>query len=784
MSDPATTRDRRALELFTAALEQAPEQRSDWLDQACEGDQSLRAEVDQLLAADQLSSGFLEGPRPGAPKADRRGERIGAFELIEVIGAGGMGQVFRARRIDGGFDQEVAIKLFTAGYLTEVGLARFHAERQILACLDHPCIARVIDGGDAADGTPFIAMELIRGLPIIQYCEDAALDLRQRLRLFQRVCEALDTAHQRGIVHRDIKSGNILVDADGRPRIIDFGIAKVLDDQAVGLSLPQTATAMQFFTPEFASPEQVLGRLVEPSSDVYSLGVLLYELLTGSRPYALTEYSAAAIERTICHSMPADPSTRIARGQALPLRGLPHSKQLRRQMRGDLDRIVMTALRKEPAQRYPSAAAFAEDIGRYLSGFPVQARGASRWYRLGKFVQRNRAASMATAAVFVVLLVALVAVSIQARQARLQAMRAEAAKEFLVQMISQADPYENAGEPTMAGALHRAIPEIGKHFSAQPQLAAELRFAVGFALEGLGQAQAARIQLQLALEHFQQQNDPVPIARTLTALGRVSWADSDYSQAEAQFEQALSLLEGLNSEAANRARYDALADLGGLLPKLEQYPRAEQVTRRALALQPAIADLRPTDIPVLWNNLANALEGNGDLPGAIAAYERSIELHRQNNPAHPDLAIALGNLGMTLEIAGDLPKAVAMVAEAAAMQDQVLGAQHPEALLMRYNLGSLQFNAGDLEAAAKNLGAAASAAKAAYAPNHLYTGRFHHRDGEVLLALGRVDEAQAQLAVAAEIYASNPETPERWRTALEQIIVGFPEGEGPTKPGQ
>lgn len=774
MSGPATTRERRALTLFTAALDQAPEARSDWLDSACEGDVSLRAEIDQLLAADQLSSGFLEKPPPGAPRADRRGERLGDFELIEVIGAGGMGQVFRARRIDGGFDQEVAIKLFTAGYLTEAGLARFHAERQILACLDHPCIARVIDGGDAADGTPFIAMELIRGLPIIDYCDDAALDLRQRLRLFQRICEALETAHQLGIVHRDIKSGNILVDADGRPRIIDFGIAKVLDNQAVGLSLPQTATAMQFFTPEFASPEQVLGRTVGPSSDVYSLGVLLYDLLTGSRPYALTDRNAAAIERTICHSMPADPSTRIVRGRALPLRGLPDSRALRRQMRGDLDRIVMTALRKEPAQRYPSAAAFGEDIGRYLSGFPVQARGASRWYRLTKFVQRNRAASVATAAVFAVLLVALVAVSLQARQARLEAQRAEAAKEFLIQMISQADPYQHTGEATMAGALRRAIPEIGEHFSAQPQLAAELRFAVGFALEGLGEMEAAGNQLQLALNYFQQLNDPLQIARTLTALGRVSWADGELSQAEAQYEQALSLLEGLNGEAPDRARYEALADLGGLLPEMAQYQRAEQVTRRALELQKEIADLKPTEIPVLWNNLAHALEGNGDLPGAIAAYQRSIALHRQNHRAHPDLATALGNLGMTYEIAGDLPKAVAMVAEAAAMQEQVLGNQHPQALLMRYNLGSLQINAGMLDRAAENLTAAVAGADQAYAPNHLYTGRFNHRLAEVLLALGRTEQARAPAAKAALIYANNTEVPDRFRATLQQILEKLP----------
>ncbi|MCB1605775.1 MAG: protein kinase [Xanthomonadales bacterium] len=755
--------------LFCESVEHPEESRSAWLDQACAGDSSLRAAVERLVAADRIASGFLDQPPPGAARGDRRGERLGAFELIEPIGAGGMGQVFRARRIDGGFEQEVAIKLYTAGHLTTATLHRFHAERQILACLEHPGIARVIDGGNAADGTPYIAMELVQGQPINDACDQRSLDLRQRLRLCQRVCEALQTAHARGIVHRDIKPGNVLVDDQGQPRIIDFGIAKVLDAESVGLALPQTATALQILTPEYASPEQVRGEEIGPSSDVYSLGVLMYELLTGSRPYALSARTPLEIERTVCHSMPADPSTHVSRALIPPPRGLPESGSLRRQLRGDLDRIVMTALRKEPGQRYPSAAALGEDIGRYLSGHPVQARGASRWYRLGKFVQRNRAASIATATVFVILIGALIAVSLQARQARLQAERAEAAKDFLVQMISQADPYENAGEPTMAGALHRAIPQIGEYFSAQPQLAAELRFAVGFALEGLGQTEAANQQLALALAYYQQQADPVPVARTLTAIGRVSWANSDYALAEAQFEQALGLIEGLDSAAATQVRYHTLADLGGLLPKTEQFDRAEQITRQALALQPEIAGLRPLEVPVLWNNLATALEGTGDLPGAIEAYERSIELHRQNHAAHPDLAIALANLGMTYETVGDLPKAVALSAEAAEMQDQVLGKQHPEALLQRYNLGSLQVNAGQLDAAVVNLQIAVAGADQAYAPDHLYAGRFNHRLAEVLLQLGRTEEARAPATKAAAVYASNDETPERWRDALNEI---------------
>lgn len=775
MSEPLSLQQ-RALSVFADCLALPEDQITAHLDEACTDDPALRGAVERLLAADRQASGYLEQPPPGAPGGDRQGGRVGPFELLEAIGAGGMGRVHRARRVDGSFEQEVAVKLFNAGHLLGAGCERFHAERQILACLEHPGIARVIDGGDAADGTPFIAMELVRGQPITDWCNARALDLRGRLQLVAKVCEALEVAHRRGIVHRDIKPGNVLVDESGQPKIIDFGIAKVLDADSVGVAAPWTATQLQLLTPEYASPEQVRGRAIGPSSDVYSLGVLLYELLTGGRPYQLAVRSPVEIERTVCQSMPADPSTQVARTGLPGPPGLPAAGPLRRLLRGDLDRIVMTALRKEAGQRYASAAALGADIERHLAGLPVHARGASRWYRLGKFVQRNRAASLGVLAVFAALLIGLVAVSLQAQQARLQAERAEAAKDFLVRMISQADPYENAGEPTMAGALLRAVPEIGEHFSGQPQLAADLRYAVGFALEGLGQIDKAQEQLQLALDYYREQADPVPIARTVTALGRVSWANSDYTQAEQRFEQALALLEGLDNPAAIQVRYNTLADLGGLLPKVEQYARAEQVTRQALALQAQIADLRPLELPVLWNNLANALEGNDDLPGAIAAYERSIELHRQQHAAHPDLAIALANLGMTYEVAGDLNKAVALAAEAADMQDQMLGAAHPEALLQRYNLGSLQFNAGQFDAAAGNLAQAAAGAAEAYAPTHVYTGRFNHRLAEVLLALGRRDEAIAPARIAAAIYAENPEVPERWREALAEIYKDLPPG--------
>ena len=363
MSDtrPSSATQREALELFYQCLEQPEESRQSWLAEQCGERSELMRVALKLLAADQVGNTLLDQPVLSNAQA-APGDRTGPFELIEEIGAGGAGRVFRARRADGEFEQEVAVKLFETHSLRGPLLERFHAERQILASLEHPGIARLIDGGTADNGLPYVAMELIRGHPITIYCANEQLDIADRLALIQRVCEALEVAHERGIVHRDIKPGNVLVGEDGEPKIIDFGIAKVMDPVALGLPESETLTRFQALTPEYASPEQVRGEAVGLTTDVYSLGVLAYEILTGVRPYQISTLTPAEIERTVCHNIPDDPSVRVSRRRSAPPLGLSEANDLKRELRGDVDRIVMTTLHKEPARRYPSAAALSRDI--------------------------------------------------------------------------------------------------------------------------------------------------------------------------------------------------------------------------------------------------------------------------------------------------------------------------------------------------------------------------------------------------------------------------------------
>ena len=395
--------------LLAEAMELDTARQRQFLDSACADDGDLRAEIDLLLAHRvDTSSDLMEQCAADASllridsDASRTGNRIGPYRILREIGRGGMGAVYLAERVDEQYRQQVAIKLIKPGLGGEPIQRRFRNEMQILADLNHANIARLFDGGETPDGLPYLVMEYVEGSPINQYCDEKQLSIEQRLKIFCTVCAAVQYAHQHLVIHRDIKPGNILVTGDGVPKLVDFGIAKLLDQTAVGPDL--TATAMPFMTPHYASPEQLRGESVTTATDVYSLGVVLYELLSGRSPYRFKSRIPHEMAKTICEDAPERPQKRL---------------------NADLDNIVLMAMRKEPLRRYATAEQFAEDIRRHLNGLPVRARQDMFTYRAGKFIRRQKVAVAAAALVLITLLVGIIATTWQARVARAERERSE-----------------------------------------------------------------------------------------------------------------------------------------------------------------------------------------------------------------------------------------------------------------------------------------------------------------------------------------------------------------------
>lgn len=500
-------------DVLYAVLDLEPNQRPEYLDRVCASEPALRQEVESLiLSHGQIDVDFLKTIVPGSdsesvePRRSLVGRLIGPYRIVEEIGAGGMGEVYRAVRADDQYQGQVAIKVVRWGFDTSSGLRRFRAERQILASLDHPNIAGLLDSGSTEDDLPYVVMELVEGQPIDEYCAAHDLSVVERLRLFRMVCAAVHYAHQHLVVHRDLKPGNILVTREGVPKLLDFGIAKLLAPEIFSQSLEHTATQMRVMTPEFASPEQVRGEAITTASDVYSLGVVLYRLLTGCSPYRITSQAQHEIAREICETEPPKPSVAVTRVQGPVAAGktltsrktsvagpssaagrTQDARRRRRQLAGDLDNILLMALRKEPQRRYASAEQFSEDIRRHLEGLPVVARKDTLGYRTSKFVTRHKLGVGAAAAVLLLLLAGVAAIVRQAHIAQVERARAEKRFED-VRQFSNALIFEihdavqklPGATPVRKLLLDRAaqyLDNVAKDASGSPDIQRELAWA-------------------------------------------------------------------------------------------------------------------------------------------------------------------------------------------------------------------------------------------------------------------------------------------------------------------
>jgi tetratricopeptide (TPR) repeat protein/tRNA A-37 threonylcarbamoyl transferase component Bud32 len=753
----------RVKTVLLEVMGQPPAERARVLDRLCGADEALRAEVQSLLAQEGPATGDLQPTLPASlpladPPAERREEdaplanrRIGPYRIERELGRGGMGAVYLAVRADDAYHKRVAIKLMGGGVPSEESRARFRSERHILAALTHPNIAALLDGGSTDGGEPYVVMEYVEGRPIDEYCRAGGLSVEARLRLFRDVCAAVQYAHGFLVVHRDIKPGNILVTPEGTPKLLDFGIAKLLDPALVPYTLAQTASSVRVLTPAYASPEQIRGEAVTTATDVYSLGVLLYELLTGERPYTVTSERPGELEEAVLKQEPPRPSSVASRARGGRRRRLPR----------DLDTIVLKALRKEPAQRYASVDQLSEDVRRHLEGLPIRARPDTWRYRAGKFAGRHRL-GVAVATLFVLLLATFAGTMfVQARRiarerdaAQRERARAEQVAAFLVDIFKASDPAEARGETiTARELLDRGAERIERELGGEPETRATLEDAIGQVYMSLGLYPEAETLLSRALESQQSLHteESAEVADALFSLGQLRRVQGDLESAESLFRQALGIRRQVLGEN-DVAVAEVLSDLGSVLRRTD-LDAAEAAHRQALAIRRERLPPDHPDISDSINNLALVLDNMGRYAEAEPLFRELVERDRRDfGEDHPYFATTLNNLGMLLNSMGKYEEAKAMVTRGLEIRREILGPDHPEVATSLNNLGLTAEARGDYAECARWVREAITVHQKRLAPGHPDLATSHSNLGWCLMRAGDLDGAEAALTHAVEVF--------------------------------
>ncbi|MEM7052548.1 MAG: tetratricopeptide repeat protein [Acidobacteriota bacterium] len=742
--------------LFAAAVELAPADLETFLDTECGDDAELRREVENLISSDRSSGAVIESAVAqgielfqGDDGSREEGRRIGPYRVVELLGEGGMGEVFLAVRADREYDQKVALKVVRPGMGSHNIVERFRRERQILANLDHPNIARLLDGGTTDDGLPYFVMEYIEGEPIDRYCDHRRLGIAERLELFTTVCSAVYHAHQNLVVHRDLKPSNILVSDDGSVKLLDFGIAKLLARDE-SKTVPDLTEFERPLTLGYASPEQVRGDPISTASDVYSLGVVLFLLLTGRRPFKSRNVPRREIERRILEDEAPRPSLLVGRpldrdGEAevtpsmvARWRGL-RPEALRRRLSGDLDNIALKALEKDRNRRYSSVELLARDLRNHLVGLPVLARRATLPYRAAKFVRRNRIAlAVATAFLLVVLAsgLALWQSSVQVRQERDKALLVS---EFMAELFEISDPDESLGETiTARELLDKGALKLRGQLVDQPAVRAVLLDSVGFVYFKLGLYERARPLVEEALRLRQQtlpDNHP-DVAESLNHLGSVRWGQGDFENAEELFRKAVrSYRRALGDRDPRVAR--ALNDLAGALSGTGSYGEARTLLERALEIYTEELGEDHAEVAETLNNLALLLEQEGDPEGAKPLIERALAIDRRiYDGPHPAVARDLHNLALVEDVLADYDQAEAHYQQALEIRRQVLGEGHPDTLETMNNLAVIPFNRGEYELAAERFRETLDQSRRLLGPGHPTVAAMANNLGVALLKLG------------------------------------------------
>ncbi len=689
---------RQIKSILAEAREHPRAGRREWLAEACGDDRELLADVESFLEHEDQLEGFIEEPVLSfvAAAADdldelEAGRRIGPYRLVRLLGQGGMGAVYLAERQED-YEQQVALKLVRRSLVSRGTVRRFHAERQILARLDHPNIARLLDGGTTEEGVPYFAMELIEGVPIDRYCDEHRLTTRERLELFVQVCSALELAHQSLVVHRDLKPGNILVDASGTPKLLDFGIAKLLAAEGAA-GAAATQTGQQAMTLRYASPEQIKGEPIGTASDIYSLGVVLYKVLTGHLPYDLEDRNQVERMVAVCEEDPLPPSVVVGRDGGA-------SRTPRRRLAGDVDSIVAKALRKEPRQRYASAAQLAADLRRHLDGLPVAARQGKAAYRTAKFVRRHRVGLAAVAAIVLLAVGFTAALVRQLRQTEKARDRAEGVSSFVIDLFQAAAPDRPAGEePTVRDLLDRGRRELETGLEREDAVRATLSLKMGEVYAKLGGYAEARELLTEAIELLRRQHagDHPDLAAALNDLAVVDYSIGELEGAEELFRECIAMRRRLSLDGD---LVKPMNNLAALLMARGDFRGAEETYRQSLELRRAIKGERHPNVAVSLRSLATALYAAGDFDAAEPLLRQSLDIRLEvYGPESPKVAMTLASLGRVEHARGRFDEAEALYSQTLDIRRRKLGEEHLHTALAKKDLAALLLDLGETAAA-------------------------------------------------------------------------------------
>jgi serine/threonine protein kinase/tetratricopeptide (TPR) repeat protein len=792
MSSVTPDRWRALSPYLDEALDLEGEARAAWLASLAARDAMLAADLRSLLDDHEAANdaGFLEKGVPNdlrpAPAEALAGLIVGAYRLVSLIGQGGMGSVWLAERCDGRFEGRAAVKLLNIALMGRAIEGRFRREGHILAKVTHPHIAHLIDAGVTESGQPYLVLELVEGEHIDRYCNQHGLALRARIRLFLQVLEAVAHAHANLIVHRDIKPTNVLVRSDGQVKLLDFGIAKLLEGETGGSAGTSALTreAGAALTPEFAAPEQLTHGQVTTATDVYALGVVLHVLLTGEHPNAEALGSPALLVRAIVEGEPRRMSDVVAARRADAATQSEHIEhfgitpaRLRRELRGDLDTIVAKMLKTNPAERYSSVTALADDLRRYLRGEPIGARPDTLGYRAAKFIRRHARGIGAAAAMIVVLAGVIgfytMRLATERDRAQREAARASKVSEVLTGLLTSADPISNRATReglTVRGLLDGGVAQAETALADEPAAAAEIFAVLGRIYRQFGVYDKAQRLLEQALVSGEKAFGPEDLlmARVLNELGAVLTDRGDYAAAEQSLQRALDMRRHLlGTDHADVAV--TMVELGRFYQDRGQRDRAEPLKREALDIRRRVLGPGDREVAVSLSDLASDLRLRGDLDGAEALLRQGLEINRKTRgERHANTGTTLHDLGLIAFARHDYAGAEALFREALDIHQETLGPAHPNVAIGLNSLAHVWVALGRYDEAAHALTQALDIARPALGADHQLVAIYSVNLGALQLARHRPAEAEPLLEEGLRIRSLAPELiPLRRRTLLE-----------------